>query len=307
MFNGDRAIGEVAAQQQGVVTRTQASALGFDPDRIQRRLGSGRWVQVHESVYRVHGASDSIDQRRLAALLAVGPSAAASHRAAADMYGLWRSTPPVTEITTTRLQSPELDGVIVHRLTDLHERWVTQVDGVRCTTVARTLVDLGAVLAAADVARCLDRALGRNLVTIDSVETARKAVARQGRRGAGVIRRVLAPHLDCEPVAGVFEARMARLLATQGLPLAVPEYEVWSAGGEFVARVDFAYPELKLAIEVDGFAAHSTVDAFRRDRVRQNALVAAGWTVLRFTWPEVDACAPQVGQTIRSARRGIAA
>ena len=74
-----------------------------------------------------------------------------------------------------------------------------------------------------------------------------------------------------------------------------------------MARVDFAYPELKLAIEVDGFAAHSTVDAFRRDRVRQNALVAAGWTVLRFTWPEVDACAPQVGQTIRSARRGIAA
>jgi hypothetical protein len=307
MFNRDRAIGELAAQQQGLVTRTQASARDFDSDRIQRRLDSGRWMQVHESVYRVHGASDSIEQRRLAALLAVGPPAAVSHRAAADMYGLWRSTPPITEITTTRLQSPELDGVMVHRLADLHERWVTQVAGVRCTTVARTLVDLGAVLAAGDVAKCLDRALGRSLVTIDAVEMARRAVARQGRRGAGVIRRVLAPHLGCEPVAGVFEARMSRLLATQGLPPAVPEYEVWSAGGEFVARVDFAYPELKLAIEVDGFAAHSTIDAFRRDRVRQNALVAAGWTVLRFTWTEVDQGSPVVGRTTREARHRLAA
>ena len=100
---------------------------------------------------------------------------------------------------------------------------------------------------------------------------------------------------------------MARLLAHQGLPPAVPEYEVWTAGATFVARVDFAYPELRLAIEVDGFAAHSTVDAFRRDRARQNALVEAGWTVLRFTWTEVDTGSPAVGRTIRAGRRRLAA
>jgi very-short-patch-repair endonuclease len=100
----------------------------------------------------------------------------------------------------------------------------------------------------------------------------------------------------------VFEARMARLLAARGLPPAVPEYEVWN-GATFVARVDFAYPELLLAIEVDGFAAHSSVDAFRCDRARQNALVTAGWTVLRFTWTEVDDNSPRVGSTIRDARR----
>ncbi len=99
---------------------------------------------------------------------------------------------------------------------------------------------------------------------------------------------------------------MARLLARQDLPAAVPEYEVWQ-DGRFIARVDFAYPDQRLAIEVDGFAAHSTVDAFRRDRSRQNALVTAGWTVLRFTWTEVDRCSPGVGSAIRQARRRLAA
>jgi hypothetical protein len=192
-------------------------------------------------------------------------------------------------------------------LADLHPRWITAVEGVPVTTVARTLVDLGAVMSADDVAECLDRALGRNVVTIAAVETARRAVARQGRRGAGVIRRVIAPHLASEPVAGVLEARMARLLASQGLPTATPEYEVWTATGAFVARVDFAYTELKLAIEVDGLAAHSSIDAFRRDRTRQNALVAEGWTVLRFTWTEVNTNSPDVGRVIRAARHRLAA
>jgi very-short-patch-repair endonuclease len=179
------------------------------------------------------------------------------------------------------------------------------VDRVPCTTVARTLVDLGAVLPDKEVARCLDRAMGRRLVTVSEVETARRAVARQGRRGAGVIRRVLAPHFAGEPVAGVFEARMARLLGEQRLPAAVPEYRVWTDAGTFVGRVDFAYPELRLAIEVDGLSAHTSVDAFRHDRTRQNALVSAGWTVLRLTWTEVDEGLPHVGSTIREARRHL--
>ena len=61
------------------------------------------------------------------------------------------------------------------------------------------------------------------------------------------------------------------------------QHEVWHAG-RFIARVDAALAELRLAIEVDGFEHHSSPDAFQRDRTRQNRLVALGWTVLRFTW-----------------------
>jgi hypothetical protein len=303
-----RKLGSLAQAQHALISKTQAVANGLHEHQVKHLLTTDRWVVVYDNVYRLAGAPETVSQRRMAAVLAVESFSAVSHRAAAEMYGLWVSTPPTVEISTTRKCSPELEGVVVvHRLEDLHERWVTAVDGIPCTTVARTLVDLGAVLPEREVARCLDRALGRSLVTVPAVEAARKAVARRGRRGAGVVSRVLAPHLAREPVAGVFEARMARLLSAQGLPPGVPEYEVWTEAGAFVARVDFAYPELRLAIEVDGFAAHSSVDAFRHDRSRQNALVSAGWTVLRFTWTEVDQGAPHVGSIIRDAHRRLAA
>jgi hypothetical protein len=306
MDGTDRSIASLAERQHGLVTKAQAESGGLSPTAIKRRLGAGRWALVHENVYRVGGAAVSAPQQALAAVLAVGPVAAASHRSAAELHGLWTPLPAVVEITTTRACSPELGEVKVHRLADLHPRWITAVDGVPCTTATRTLVDLGAVLPEQLVADCFDRAFGRGLVSVQSVQNAVDAVARKGRRGVGVMRRVLQPHLGREPVAGVFEARMARLLARQDLPAAVPEYEVWH-DGRFLARVDFAYPQQRIAIEVDGFAAHSSLDAFRRDRARQNALVSAGWTVLRFTWTEVDRSAPHVGITIRNALRRLAA
>jgi hypothetical protein len=303
----DRRLTGIAASQLGLVTRAQAFAEGFQRHHIEHRVASGRWSPVHIGVYAIGAAPATTAQSRLAAVLAVDGLAAASHRAAADLYGLWWSKPPVIEISTTQERSPDLHGVTVHRIDDLHERWITTVDGIPCTTVARTLVDLGAVLPDDMVASCLDRAHGRGLVTFPAVKIALQAVARQGRHGVGVMRRLLEPRLAVEPPAGVFEARMARLLSSQDLPPAVPEYEVWTAVGEFVARVDFAYPELRLAIEVDGFTAHASLDAFRRDRTRQNALVEAGWTVLRFTWTEVDSGSPHVGRTIRATRRRLAA
>ena len=64
----------------------------------------------------------------------------------------------------------------------------------------------------------------------------------------------------------------------------VPNYAVRDERGQIVAEIDFADPELKIAIEVDGRAFHSDRRSFERDRKRQNMLVTRGWIVLRFTW-----------------------
>jgi very-short-patch-repair endonuclease len=81
---------------------------------------------------------------------------------------------------------------------------------------------------------------------------------------------------------------MASLLRRFQLPMPVPQHTVLDDHGGFVARVDFAYPELKYAIEVDGYAAHSELRAFRHDRSRQNDLVDSGWVVHRFTAKEIE-------------------
>ncbi len=57
--------------------------------------------------------------------------------------------------------------------------------------------------------------------------------------------------------------------------------------GHVVAVLDLAFPDRRLAIEIDGWAWHHNPERFQEDPRRQNALVAAGWTVLRFTWADL--------------------
>ena len=98
---------------------------------------------------------------------------------------------------------------------------------------------------------------------------------------------------------------MAALLRAHGVPRAIPEYTVRERG-VFIGRIDFAYPELKLAIEVDGFEPHTALDVFRNDRARQNDLVASGWTALRYVWRDVNAMAWHVACEIERTRRRLA-
>ena len=82
---------------------------------------------------------------------------------------------------------------------------------------------------------------------------------------------------------------MARLLRDAGLPPAIFQYVITTPAGVFLAEVDFAYPDIKLAIEVDGFKVHATPRQMSRDFVRQNGLVPYGWRVLRFLWRHASA------------------
>ncbi|MGZ4690617.1 MAG: endonuclease domain-containing protein [Acidimicrobiia bacterium] len=169
------------------------------------------------------------------------------------------------------------------------------------TTPARTLVDLGAVLPLGSVSRALDRVIGRKLATLAEVRAAMDAVARKGRAGVGVIRRLLTERGDA-PGGTVLETRMSALLRTNGVPTPIAQHTVLDEHGQFVGCVDFAYPEVRYAIEVDGYEFHSGLREFGHDRVRQNDLVDLGWTVHRFTWSEVDHLSARVADRIRQRR-----
>jgi hypothetical protein len=198
-----------------------------------------------------------------------------------------------------RTVAPELRGVTVHRIADLSARWIVEIDGMPVTTPARTLVDLGAVLPLGSVSRALDRAIGRQLVSLAEARSALNAVARKGRTGVGILRLLLDERQAGPATTTVLEARMGTLVRLHGLPEPVPEFTVLDEHGQFVGRVDFAYPEIKYAIEVDGYEPHASLTAFRHDRARQNDLVDLGWTVHRFTWSDVDRHPSRVALRIR--------
>jgi len=294
----DRKAMELAATQHSLITLDQARDLGLSRRQIQHRLNEDVLARVHKGVYRYTSAPETREQHLLAACLAVGSHSAASHRSASAVHGLWLVPADLIEISLGRSQSPKLQGVRMHRLGDLNERWTLRVNGVPITTPARTLVDLGAVLPLGSVGRALDRAIGRNLTTLAEVRAAMNAVARQGRAGVGVIRRLLAERRN-DPRGTILEMRMATLLRRHALPTPVPQHTVLDGRGQFVGCVDLAYPEMKYAIEVDGYEFHTALREFRHDRVRQNDLVDLGWTVHRFTWNDVDQLSPRVADRVR--------
>lgn len=297
-------IDQLAQSQHGLVTSDQATkALG--PGRKDRWVGEGRLVSVQPRVFRVMGAPQTWHQSVLAAALAA--DAVVSHRSAAEVWGLIQPAGYVDVSVRPDRQPILRPPAILHRVLDLHPELAVERNGLRVTDPVRTVIDLGLVSPKWAVRDALSRGLTTRLLTVADVDRLRDALGRKGRNGAGVMRAVLEERLlMTSPEESVLEARFMGLLRRHDLPRPAFQHEVWHAG-RFVARVDAAYPELLLAIEVDGYSAHSAPDVFQRDRTRQNRLVALGWTVLRFTWDDVVNRPDEVAAAIRQARARLAA
>lgn len=295
------ALDGLARRQHGVVRHAELLALGFGQRRIQRWVETGRLVRIHPLVYVVAGAPRTWQQRVLAAVLAAGPCAAASHRAAAWLWDLLEGRTEIVELSVLYPRAPRLAGVVVHRSLDLVPSVITRRQGIPVTNPLRALVDLGAVVPPQLVADALERGLVQRRFSIASVERARAGIAKPGRNGSGVLRGVLDRRaLEAASPDSLLEPRMATLLKAALLPPAVFQFDVL-VNGLFVARVDFAYPNQRLAIEVDGWESRATSAAMQADLDRQNALVQAGWTVLRFTWADVVRRPHKVATAVRRA------
>ncbi len=290
-------VDEVARTQHGLITTAQAvKALG--PSRKARWVSEHRLVSVQPGVFRLAGAPETWHQAVHAASLAA--EAIVSHRSAAELWGLIQPAGYV-DVSVRPPRKPVLrPPAILHRVGDLHPRLAVEREGMLVTDAMRTVVDLGLVMPKWAVRTALGRGLTTHLFSIREVKELRDALGRPGRNGTGVVKDLIERRLlTAEVEESELEARFVELARRHRLPELSFQHEVWNAG-RFVAKIDAALPELKLAIEVDGFEAHGTPEAFQHDRTRQNRLVALGWTVLRFTWADVVRDPATVARTIRA-------
>ena len=248
---------------------------------LEHRIAAGRWQRAGPGVYRLAGAPVTWQSQLLAAVLAAGPGAMGSHRSAGLAGELDGSRPRRTRDRRARGRRARLAGVRVHESTDLGLVTPRIVDGIPVTPVARTLLDLGAVMTPQRVHLALDSARRRRLTDWDELLDTLVAHARRGRRGVGTLRAILDGHHD-EILAtdSGAERLLVTLLVQHGLPRPEVQYTVTHAGGTF--RLDIAYPAERVAIEYDG-AGHLRGDRWEADHGRQNLVVLDGWTVLRYT------------------------
>ncbi|MBI2170262.1 MAG: type IV toxin-antitoxin system AbiEi family antitoxin domain-containing protein [Actinobacteria bacterium] len=281
----DERIYEFTRRQHSLVTREQLLSLGLTDRQVDYLLQSGRLRRFHRGVYVLPGVAASWHQRLMAACLAVGAGAAVSHRAAAALWGLDGPFRGLIEVAGERLDETRPKGVITHRSTDLGPAYVTERLGIPVTSPARTLLDLGAVTSQAVLDRALDDALARGLAEWEDLLAVLAELARRGRRGVGKLRRSLAERTGVPE--SVLEAEFQRLIRRFNLPEPVYQYELFDESGEFVARIDAAYPALRLAVELDGASTRVGRHALFYDTDRQNRIVAQGFLPIRYTWKAI--------------------
>lgn len=287
MKSADREIALLAATQFGVISWSQALRVGLSPSAIQRRLRSGQWIRRHKGVYVLNGVAASWQQSLMAAQLALGEAALISHRSAGTVLGLEGMSFKILELTLPRPKRPLSANMILHRTNQMLPRDRRKYGPLIVTSVDRTLIDVGAVVDAEVVEQALDHALRARMTNLSRLKQRLELMEGPGRAGPSALRKLLNerdPQL--RPPDSILEARTFKILRRTGLPAPVRQYEI-REGDRFVARVDLAYPDLKVAIECDGQAYHSGFADVRRDAKRANRIAQAGWRMLRVTWDDL--------------------
>jgi hypothetical protein len=220
----------------------------------------------------------------MAAQLWAGPGAALSHLTAAAIWRLRDTRPAVIDVVTNR--NVRAAGVRVHRATVAHND-VARSGAFTVTSADRTLIDLASVLNEARLESCLEEALHQRLLDPADLRIRLSSCGSRGRRGAGTLRQLLDMRgPDCAPTESDLETLLLRVLRKARLPAPQRQYEVWN-GHEFVARLDFAYPDAHLAIQADSYRWHSRRRAWEKDIHQRNKLQVLGWRLRPTTYGEL--------------------
>ncbi|HEY6772123.1 MAG TPA: DUF559 domain-containing protein, partial [Solirubrobacterales bacterium] len=288
----------LVTRQHGVVARRQLLERGVTPKVIERRLASGRLHPLWRGVYAVGRPGVTNRGWWMAAVLACGDNAVLSHQSGAELWGMLETNPGtegrqdrprMIDISVPGRKSHRLSGIRAHRRLDLTGADGVEVDRIPVTTPARTLIDLATLLPRGQLEACVNRA--DKLQRIDPEALRAELEDRRSMDGVPALKRIL-DRRTFTLTDSELERRFLGLVRRAGLP--IPETQQRVNG----FRVDFLWPERCLVVETDGLRYHRTASQQTSDRERDQTLVAAGFTVLRFTHAQVTYEPEQVVDTL---------
>ncbi|GAA2414902.1 DUF559 domain-containing protein [Mycolicibacterium llatzerense] len=277
-------------RHDGVITRAQALTAGISDDAISRRVRSGHWLRCAPGVFFVDDRPFSDAARIRSAVWSYGPTATASGLAAAWWLGVTHYPPETVEVTVPKVSNHrKRDGIRVRRR-DLLSQDTIERGGLRVTALPLTVIEAAARRGGG--AKLMDTALQRH-VELKHLWDAH--LRNKGRHGSPAARILLMSAED--GARSEAERLLVKLLRRNKITGWKPNFPV--AG----YKVDVVFPATRLAIEVDGWAFHSSADDFENDRKRQNIISLLGYQVLRFTWLDLTEYPDRVLTEIRNALR----
>jgi hypothetical protein len=264
----------LADRQHGVVSIRQLRRIGYTHRSVQRAVEAGHLHRLHQGVFAVGHTNLSLQGRCLAAVLASGPRSLLSHYSAGWLLGLV-ATRPIPVHVTTPVPRKRRDGVRIHRSRTLIDVDRMLGQGIPVTSVARTALDLAAVLRFRSLRRVIRRS--EELEVFDLSDFRSVLTRNRGHRGTAPLSRALAIYEPSRFTRSELEREFLRLLAVGGQPEPVTAFNV--AGYE----LDVYWPELRFAVELDVYATHGGHEPFEEDRLRDEDLKLAGVELTRVT------------------------
>jgi predicted transcriptional regulator of viral defense system len=293
----------LAAGQHVVFSVAQCAALGLGARAVQRRTEAGRLHRVYKSVYSLVPPNLLTRKGRyMAAVLACGPGAVLSHRDAAHLHEIRATNRSKIDVMVPGRGSHRHGGINVHRSTTLTTADVTTIDGIPCTTLARTILDLAGVVAQRDLERALEQA--EMLQKLDARALEDQLERNRNAHAAGRLRRALAAYLPGRaPTESEFEEAFLALCRRIDVPAPDRQVYVDPGDGEPMLRLDFAWRAERYAVETDGGRYHGTGRRLEADHRKDQRLTLAGWRVLRITWRQLRDEPERIARLVEDALR----
>jgi hypothetical protein len=263
-------IAAIASRQHGVVTAAQMREAGFDESAVHRALQAGRLHRLHQGVYAVGHRSLSWRGRWLAAVLAAGDGAVLSHTSAVALWEFLRPIQgPVHVTVDAAVRRKQRPGIVVHRSRTLTARDITRRHGIAVTTPSRTIDDVRGTIEPYLFRRAL----------------------RQAELGGHRV-----PHLGAvKRTRSDLELLFLGLCERHSLPRPLVNHRVHGH------RVDFFFPDQRIAVETDSWTYHRGSVAFEDDHERDLALRAHQITTRRYTGDQLEAASDAVAADLREA------
>jgi hypothetical protein len=284
------AVAELAEAQYGVVSFRQLRDLGFSKGAIHRASEAGRLHRLHQGVYAVGHVPSSKHGRCMAAILACGSTAVLSHESAAWLWGLLPACPIRADVSVPNAGRPRV-GIRAHRVAPLIPSEVGTRERIPVTSLTRTLLDLAAAKRGRHLRQAIEKAKRLDLLDLDEVDDLLRR--RRGAPGTRRLRDGVEIYRDPAFNRSRSELLFLDLVKRAGLPR--PALNTFVAGHE----IDAYWETEQFAVEVDGWDAHRTREAFEADPLRQENLKLAGIDSIRLTARRIEREPTVVGQRLR--------
>lgn len=270
--------------QCGVISFEQLAESGLDHDRIALLEAQGSLERLRRGVYRHTAHKETRTQAIVASSLAVGADAIISSHTAAEVWALRGiARERQVHVAIPRGRTSKRKGVVVHSARDYFDLETLTLHGVRIESPFQSVMSFVTSKGRQWLLLEVDRLLGEGHTSIDALQSSLAFHRQRQTRYLDLAEGVLIDRMGRNSLENALEDKVVRWITSSNVAKPKLQHTVTARSSRAKYQLDIAYPEFKIAIEIDGFASHRDPIRFDSDRVRNNELTTDGWVVLHVT------------------------